>query len=258
MMTIRIVSKQIITSTLAVLAVLAGSPSQGAMPESFAQAKVIAKQKVYYDRNTSDQGTLYCGCKWSWAGKTGGQVNFDSCGYQIRAQENRAARIEYEHIVPASWFGQQRQCWQKGGRSNCTKNDPQFSIMEADLHNLSPVVGEMNADRSNYRYGLANTPSDQYGQCASKTDFKGKVFEPRDEAKGMVARVYFYMYDRYGLKMSAQQERLLMAWDKKFPVTDWEVERNNRIYNETGVQNSFVTGQKKWVLGYKPSGEGLK
>lgn len=58
-------------------------------------------------------------------------------------------------------------------------------------------------------------------ECAAvELIFKQKVFEPRDEAKGQVARVYFYMHDRYNLSMSRQQQQLLMkAWDNKYPPT---------------------------------------
>lgn len=45
-----------------------------------------------------------------------GVVDLASCGYQVRKQQNRAQRIEWEHIVPAWVFGHQRQCWQNGGR----------------------------------------------------------------------------------------------------------------------------------------------
>lgn len=250
--------KRFFSSFLLSSALLIPTSLQAAPPSNFAQAKVIAKQQIYYDRNTSAQGSLYCGCQWKWTGKSGGRIDFNSCGYQTRAQPNRAERIEYEHIVPASWFGQQRKCWQQGGRSNCTANDPIFSFIEADLHNLSPVVGEVNADRSNYRFGMVSGVANQYGQCNSKTDFKGRVFEPRDEAKGMVARTHFYMYDRYNLRMSQQQERLFIQWDRNYPISNWEIERNKRIYNVTGISNPFVTGHKQWQVGHKNSGEGLK
>src|SRR5690554_5021345 len=109
-------------------------------PSSFRQAKVWAKDYVYLDRNTSDLGSLYCGCDWRWTGESGGQIDLEGCGYKIRAQANRAQRIEWEHIVPAHSLGHQRQCWQVGGRSNCVSNDPVFSVMYVDLFNLTPVV----------------------------------------------------------------------------------------------------------------------
>ena len=101
--------------------------------------------------------------------------------------------------------------------------------MEADLHNLTPAIGEINADRSNYRFGVLPNNSLQHGACDFKVDFKGRVAEPQNEIKGQIARIYFYMHDRYDLAMSRQQQQLLMAWDKQYPVIDWERERNRRI-----------------------------
>lgn len=70
-----------------------------AQPTSFSEAKSLAKQQVYFDRN--DIGTTYCDCKWRWVGKTGGRIDFASCGYQVRAegQRNRAERLEWEHVL---------------------------------------------------------------------------------------------------------------------------------------------------------------
>ena len=58
-----------------------------------------------------------------------------------------------------------------------------------------------------------------------RVDFKQRVFEPRDEVKGEVARVWFYMHDRYDLAMSEQQQKLLMVWDSEFPPSAAERER---------------------------------
>jgi deoxyribonuclease-1 len=80
-------------------------------PASFERAKVEARQHIYHDRNHAELGTLYCGCRWEWVGRSGGRVDMASCGYAIRAQPTRAERTEWEHIVPASNFGRARQCW---------------------------------------------------------------------------------------------------------------------------------------------------
>jgi len=112
--------------------------------------------------------------------------------------------------------------------------------MEADLHNLTPAIGEINADRSNYRFGVLPNSPRQHGACDFKVDFKGRVAEPRNEIKGQIARIYFYMHDRYDLPMSRQQQQLLMAWDKQFPVTDWERERDRRIAARMGHNNPFL------------------
>ena len=66
---------------------------------SFSQAKAAAV-KVHADA----PGTFYCGCKINWQGKKG-VVDLQSCGYQVRKNENRASRVEWEHVVPAWQFG---------------------------------------------------------------------------------------------------------------------------------------------------------
>lgn len=232
-------------------------PALANPPATFSEAKVVARQKVYLDQSTSALGELYCGCKWTWVGASGGRIDPQSCGLKARKQETRAARTEWEHIVPAWTFGHQRQCWQNGGREHCVDDDPVFRAMEADLFNLYPSVGEVNGDRSNFNYGMASGVAPQYGQCKTKVDFDQRAAEPRDEVKGLVARTTFYMFDQYRLNMSRQQQQLLMAWDRQFPVTPWERERNQRIAAIMGHPNPFVTGQRTWTQGYKPSGDGL-
>jgi deoxyribonuclease-1 len=160
----------------------------------------------------------------------------------MRAQTHRAARLEWEHVVPAHNFGMARRCWQEGGRSHCQKTDPLFGRMEADLHNLVPAVGEINADRSNYRFGMLPDAEAQHGGCDFRVNFKRRVVEPRDAVKGQVARIYLYMHQRYYLPMSESQRRLFQAWHTRFPVTDWERERDRRIKAITGVSNPFVVG----------------
>ncbi len=227
-----------------------------AAPNTFEAAKTLARQQVYHDR--TDVGTLYCGCRWEWTGRSGGRVDHASCGYQTRAQATRAARIEWEHIVPASLFGQQRQCWQQGGRSHCKKTDPVFNRMEADLHNLAPSVGEINADRSNYRFGILPGASYQHGRCDFKVDFSARVAEPRNAIKGQVARVWFYMHDRYNLNMASQQQQLLMAWHRQYPPSAWELQRDQRISRLMGHSNLFVTGEQRWQLKHRNSKAGLQ
>lgn len=226
-------------------------------PSTFTEAKVVAKQRVYMDQASSPMGELYCGCQWTWVGKSGGRIDAASCGYQTRKQQNRAERTEWEHIVPAHTFGNQRQCWRNGGREHCVDTDPVFRAMEADLFNLYPAVGEVNGDRSNFNYGMVAGNAGEYGRCTTKVDFVQRAAEPRDEVKGLVARTTFYMFDRYRLNMSRQQQQLLMAWDKQHPVSAWEKERDRRIAAIMGHANPFVTGERQWTANYQPVGDGV-
>lgn len=230
-------------------------PQQG--PENFDQAKILLRERVYHDQNRNGVlGTAYCGCEWRWVGRSAGRVDHASCGYEVRAQELRAERIEWEHVVPAHTMGHHLQCWQEQGRSNC-RGDPVFDMMEADMHNLTPSVGEINADRSNYRFAMIPDTEPMHGQCDFRVDFRNRMVEPRDEVKGLFARIYFYVHDRYGLRMSPSKERVLMVWDHRFPVTEWERVRDQRIARVMGHSNPFVIGERIWVEGYEPTMEGL-
>lgn len=200
---------------------------------NFQQAKTFAAAI-----NADAPGSFYCGCKIQWQGKKG-IPDLNSCGYQPRKNASRAARIEWEHVMPAWEFGHQRQCWQDGGRKNCSK-DPDYRRIESDLHNLEPAVGEVNGDRGNFAYSQWNGSEKQYGQCEMKIDFKLKQAEPPARARGAIARTYFYMRDQYNLRISRQQTQLFTAWDKLYPVTQWECERDQRIAKVQGNHNPYV------------------
>ena len=200
---------------------------------NFQQAKTFAAAI-----NADAPGSFYCGCKISWQGKKG-IPDLNSCGYQVRKNANRAGRIEWEHVMPAWEFGHQRQCWQNGGRKNCSK-DADYRRIESDLHNLQPAIGEVNGDRGNFAYSQWNGGEQQYGQCAMKVDFKNKQAEPPARARGAIARTYFYMRDQYHLRLSRQQTQLFTVWDKLYPVSSWECERDQRIARAQGNHNPYV------------------
>ncbi|MFP1892201.1 deoxyribonuclease I [Lonsdalea quercina] len=200
---------------------------------SFTQAKAAA---VKINRDVP--GSFYCGCRITWQGKKG-IPDLASCGYEVRKNADRANRIEWEHVVPAWQFGHQRQCWQNGGRKNC-EQDEVYREMETDLHNLEPAIGEVNGDRGNLMYNQWNGSEKQYGQCEMKIDFKNKMAEPPERARGPIARTYFYMRDRYHLTISRQQTQLFEIWNQQYPVTQWECTRDNRIAQVQGNHNPYV------------------
>lgn len=209
------------------------------VPKSFRQAKIIAT-KIYQSNPIS----FYCDCTYSLKKKPNKNSkrltpDWASCGFTPRINRNRAGRIEWEHIMPAYHFGLQRKCWQKGGRKAC-KKDPVFKKMESDLHNLVPVIGEINGDRSNFKFGMIESESRRYGACDMEIDFKRKRAEPAKNKRGDIARIYFYMRDEYKLKLSKQQTRLLEAWNKIDPIDDWERERNERIYQHQSNRNPYI------------------
>ena len=143
----------------------------------FMNAKKAALNAIYADRAT----TFYCGCSYT-PNQSGasGVIDHGSCGYQIKHIESRAPRLEWEHVMPAARFGQGRDCYEhrelfpacfksngklRTRRDCCEKVDAGFKLAHNDLHNLTPSVGEMNADRSDLPYGIVEEEPREYGDC---------------------------------------------------------------------------------------------
>jgi len=203
-------------------------------PDSFRKAKPIINKITRHIHNY----TLYCGCpiKWTSNGKKG-TPNLKACGYKARKRPERAKRIEVEHIVPASVLAKGMACWRKGGRKACRK-DAEYNKMAGNLYNLWPAVGEVNADRNNYPYGVVKKPFVTYGQCQIKISFKQDLAEPPEQTKGLVARTYLYMSNKYHVKLTNQQRLLYIQWSKQYPASNWEKQRAEKIKKYMG-SNSY-------------------
>ncbi|MBO8415258.1 MAG: endonuclease [Proteobacteria bacterium] len=204
--------------------------------DSFNQAKKILPS-IY--KQLDDPATIYCGCPVTIE-RNRFKLSLKECGYQVRKQPKRAARVEIEHVMPAWEFGHQLQCWQDGGRKNCAKDD-RFKEMEGDLHNLFPSVGEVNGDRSNFQFTDWNGTPTQYGKCEMVIDFKQKQAQPPRRSRGVIARAYLYMADKYGIRLSNTQKRIYEAWNRQYQPDDNECLRNQLIEDVQGNDNPFVT-----------------
>lgn len=209
-------------------------------PQSFEAAK-----DLIYPAFASDPYDFYCNCPYNPRTR---QVNVRACGLETDKWVNRARRIEAEHVVPASTFGRQRSCWRNppegvSGRSHCRDTDEEFRLMEADPYNLLPVVGALNAARSNYNMGMVTPKYRDFGDCEFYYDSKARVAEPPDSAKGDVARIHFYFEQRYGLKLSGKQRRMMLAWDRMDPVSPEEAQRAAYLASRVGWSNPFAEGK---------------
>lgn len=196
--------------------------------QNFSEAKKTLIK--FYQDNPQYQTDFYCNAPFKWV-----KNRFEIVPSEAYTPRNaktkkgkineRARRIEWEHIMPAHNFGQHLPCWRKGGRKEC-QNDTTFKKMEGDLQNLAPAIGEVNGDRSNYRYAESTKDMQftQYGNCKVFTDFKGKRFYPANYSKGWIARSYLYMSKTYNVRLSDQERRLMEAWDKQYPMSEREKE----------------------------------
>lgn len=171
-----------------------------------------------------------------------------------------------EHSVPQSWF----------------KGCADVSIIECDIVHVLPTDGYINNRRGNLPLANVGSISGQskngyckWGQC-SVSGFNGQVFEPNDEIKGDMARIYFYMVTCYENVVAKWSENaiasevfdgttypafttwylnMLMKWSKEDPVDAVEIARNNAIYQKDvqGNRNPFVDypGLEEYVWGSK-------
>ena len=189
-----------------------------------------------------------------------------------------------EHAMPKSWFNEATQ-------DNYTTN---VYPMYTDLHHLFPTDRLINTMRSNYPYGeVGENITDQsqggfskFGRCVDSLGYKvsglnGRVFEPNDQYKGDLARVYFYMatcYESYknekGVQRSPQDWdkssktmldgsvypffkdwalKMLLRWAANDPISEKEINRNEAICKIQGNRNPFVDypGLEQYIWGSK-------
>lgn len=164
-----------------------------------------------------------------------------------------------EHTVPQSWFGE-------------------ASPMKSDIVHVVPTDCYVNNRRSSYPFGEVSkaTYTSANNYCllgSSKTPgYSGTVFEPNNEIKGDLARIYFYMatcYEDKCTKWSSgsgssvfSDENLglknwvvdmMMAWSKLDPVDEVEIARNNAIPGIQTNRNPFVDypGLEDYIWGNK-------
>jgi deoxyribonuclease-1 len=114
--------------------------------------------------------------------------------------------------------------------------------MQADMYNLYPAIGAVNAMRSNDNYAMLPGAKNTFGSCGMKIE--GNKAEPPEQARGTIARSTKYMawaYPRF--QLSRQQEQLMDAWDAMYPVDEWECTRARRIEAIQGNENPMVKGK---------------
>jgi endonuclease I len=156
--------------------------------------------------------------------------------------------INREHSFPKSWFGSIK---------------PAYS----DVVHVIPTDGYINNMRSDLPYGETDSPTkgskgidgakyySKVGAC-SVEGYTKNVFEPDDEYKGDLARIYFYMATCYEpliatwtsdmlggtsyQPFSSWALPMLMKWSEEDPVSQKETDRNAAIWRLQGNRNPFV------------------
>lgn len=183
--------------------------------------------------------------------------------------------FQREHSLPKSWFNPQ----EKSGSSKPTLNYKDVWPMYSDLMHVIPAEGKVNNWRSNNPYGENegefHASAENFSKMGACTypGYTGRCFEPNDEYKGDIARIYFYMVTAYEKKQPTWSStvdgsgdhcgtwvsdmfdlesddpyqpfapwafQMLMEWAKKDPVSQKEIDRNEAVWKIQGNRNPFV------------------
>jgi deoxyribonuclease-1 len=112
--------------------------------------------------------------------------------------------------------------------------------MEANIHNLVPAVGSVNALRSNLSF--AEFDKSDYPICKNGFKIKGRKVSPPNNRKGDIARIYLYMDKRYPGRgvISRKNTKLFNSWAKLDPVSKEECQLNLIKKKVQGDGNPFV------------------
>ena len=176
--------------------------------------------------------------------------NNDACGNY----SSEGDCYNKEHIIPQSVFD---------------TNYP----MRSDAHHVLPADGRVNGFRGNYPFGIVGSNLISQSGITNPTlngtklgynlndgdssGYSGVVFEPIDEFKGDIARIYFYFITRYENVISTWSDyamfdgssnkvlddtflNILYSWHISDPVSQKEIDRNNQIYLYQDNRNPFI------------------
>jgi len=213
----------------------------------------------YVETDTRADGNLR-----DWYSNATSYVPGSNFGSSIKQEGDGYNR---EHLMPQSWYNK-------------------ASPMVSDIMQVVPTDGYLNSRRNDLPFGEViddenriNTSKNGYSKWGAPRSDLGapssvtSVFEPNDEVKGDIARIYFYMATCYqdsilgwiGNNASDVlggtiyrpildwEMELMMRWAKIDPVDSVERARNAAVFEVQGNRNPFVDypGLENYVWGDK-------
>lgn len=184
--------------------------------------------------------------------------NSNNCGGSYSDENDCYNR---EHLMPQSWFNSAQP-------------------MKSDIHHVVPSDGYVNGQRGHYPLADVGSTSwtslngSKKGAC-SNAGYSGTVFEPINEFKGDIARIYFYMATRYQNEIGSWENAnsngsdpvlngssdqvfedwyldVLLQWHNQDPVSQREIDRNNAAYNYQGNANPFISHSEYVTIIWNP------
>ena len=174
--------------------------------------------------------------------------------------ENPAGSDSYEYTYGSSQQDDGTMGTAEGQRFNREHIIPQAVFnsdtpMRNDAHFVVPSDKYVNAQRDNFPFGVVENATLTTSNGSKKGNnlnsgysagYTNTVFEPIDEFKGDIARMYFYFVTRYEDSMTSFDQydmfdgssdkcfddtflNILYTWHTNDPVSQREIDRNNNI-----------------------------
>ena len=220
-----------------------GNELLSALQEIIQDHKVLSYDDVRADKagvDIRDNGTvwdIYSSCSFGQKKYCPYGDDFPECDCYNR-----------EHVLPKSYW-----------KHDSNNPEPMYT----DLHHIYPTDFVANTQRGNNPYGVVTGEVEWSNELGSKLGYSGDlsatVFEPADEYKGDIARIYFYMLTCYKGKNFAQgygyktfswsnnvttftyaMNTIMMKWHRNDPVSKKEIDRNNAVAAKQGNRNPFI------------------
>jgi deoxyribonuclease-1 len=143
-------------------------------------------------------------------------------------------KVTLEHVYPASWIASANGCQ---NRKTCDVDS--YLKASSDLHNLWPALGRYKSSRGNLPFTELEGETQRFpeDQCDFERNKAG--VEPRDWAKGEIARSFLYMVKTYNLP-DHELTALMEKWSTIDPVSKVEKLRNELIHVIQGTGNEFI------------------
>ena len=166
--------------------------------------------------NTGTKDTTYNDLRTDLAktdpGKSSGKIFLFYQRRDVNAAWDGGKTWNREHVWPQS------QGWFKTSGAG------------SDIHHIRPTDPGENSRRGNTRYGIGSG-----------------YYEPKNEVKGDVARIIFYLLTRYSQTDSsypvtkvAASMSMLIEWHELDPVDSIEIYRNEKAYEIQKNRNPFI------------------
>ena len=192
-------------------------PDLGGNPNRYTTARTYMFVDVeWHERALDGAGGLECAYTGEfWRVRQGGEPDSDD--------------MNCEHTWPRS-------------RMDPDRDSALYEHQQSDIHHLLPTLPGVNSMRGSFPFGEPTRGfNHDYPPAVLGLDDAGeRVFQPRSDRQGDVARIVFYFSARWGKAIELGEEEVLRRWAAADPVDRRERRRNDAVERIQGNRNPFI------------------